>query len=465
MAKKQPKKIKTQSQTNYKTVNVPPLLIIDNIVISKKEAWAYYTLSEKPYDFLSYNAKINLANQTITALGSLAQTSNKRVDCHLQISNVPFNTDTWVEQIDEIYNARQSRKNLPLSRYIKEQAKDLRDMNYTKRVTYLGVKLYNRGSFDFDKINPLEMGFKEIVDTFKKVSASMFKFEAYEITAEEEQRARDIEKETFRILRNTSFQAKRPSNEELLLNIKQKFYPGMPTPYLETNNEERIDLNDIVIETGGIIDVKPRWLKINQFIDGQEYEGYRATLSFSKFPKDMGYPSQILPFYGRSEIIPYLANCRFTLVPTEEMKSELKKTQLSTDDEINNLAESGQKVNASIKETLTDLNTLEEDLEENKLPWMVGSYRVTIEASSEEELKEKITALKSAYSESDTVLTWTTGDQLNLFREDLLSGQLEISSFQQTTNLAMLGIAGINYGSQVGDTIKQQQQLHKDKYK
>lgn len=96
---------------------------------------------------------------------------------------------------------------------------------------------------------------------------------------------------------------------------------------------------------------------------------------------------------------------------------------------------------------------------------MVGSYRVTIEASSEEELKEKITALKSAYSESDTVLTWTTGDQLNLFREDLLSGQLEISSFQQTTNLAMLGIAGINYGSQVGDTIKQQQQLHKDKYK
>ena len=91
---------------------------------------------------------------------------------------------------------------------------------------------------------------------------------------------------------------------------------------------------------------------------------------------------------------------------------------------------------------------------------MIGSYRVTIEAESEEDLKEQITRLKNSYAKQDIVLTWTTGDQLNLFREDMYGGKLEINDFQQTTNLAMIATAGINIGSQVGDYIKQQQQLH-----
>ena len=39
----------------------------------------------------------------------------------------------------------------------------------------------------------------------------------------------------------------------------------MATPYLEADYDNRIGPADIVIETGGTVDVKPRWLHITQF--------------------------------------------------------------------------------------------------------------------------------------------------------------------------------------------------------
>lgn len=195
-------------------------------------------------------------------------------------------------------------------------------------------------------------------------------------------------------------------------------------------------------------------------IQNEEVEGYRATLSFSKFPSHMGVPSNNPPFLSTRDILPYTVNCRFTLVPTEDMKKIANKRKLDMEDEVKNLANSGQGATASLKNTAKDLSSLENNLESDRLPWMIGSYRVTIEAESEEDLKEQITRLKNSYAKQDIVLTWTTGDQLNLFREDMYGGKLEINDFQQTTNLAMIATAGINIGSQVGDDIKQQQQLH-----
>lgn len=460
MAKKKPK-VKQSKELQVPNINVPPVAFIDNMVISRKEVWAYYILAEKPYDFLSTNAKVNLGRATMSALGALAQSSNKRVECHLQIENIPFNVDSWSEQIKQIHHSRGLKNTKTYRQFLNDQIEELKAETYMKRVTYLGIKLFNRGSFDFDSLNPLEFSMKDLIDNFKKATSAIFQFEGTEISKEEEMRAREMEKEVFRILASSTFQAKRPSAEELLLNVKKKFYPAMPSPYLETKNDERIGLADIVVETGGEVEVKSRFLKMTQMFDDQEYVGYRATLSFAKFPLQMGIPSPNPPFLSSKDILSYTVNSRFTLVPIEEMKKLLNKKKLDTDDEINNLSESGQNATASLKNTVRDIDTLENDLETDKLPWMVGSYRVTIEADTEEDLKDRIVKVKNAYAKQDTVLTWTTGDQLNLFREDMYAGKLEINSFQHTTNLAMLAVAGINIGSQVGDDIRQQQQLHR----
>lgn len=461
MNKQTNKKTKKKTKVdNIKTIGVPPIAFVDNIVFSKKEAWAYYVVSEKPYDFLSTQAKVNLGKATMVALGGLARNSDKKVECHIQIENIPFNVDSWSTQIKEIHKKFKMSENQQYHRFIQAQVDELKNQCYVKRVTYLGVKLFNRGSFDIDSLNILEFSFKDIVKNLKKASANLFLFEGEEITKEEEERAREFEKEIYRTLFNSTLAVKRPSSEELLLNLKKKFYPAMPSPYLETRNDTRIGLSDVVVETGGEIEVKSRYLKIKQMIGKDLYEGYRATLSFSKFPEHLGIPSSVPPFLSTKDILPYIVNCRFTLVPTEEMKKKHNNKKLDMEDELKNLSASGQGVTAGVKETYTDLSRLEDNLEKDRLPWIIGSYRVTIEADSEESLKEQITRLKNSYAKQDIVLTWTTGDQLNLFREDMYAGQLEINSFQQTTNLAMIAVAGINIGSQVGDDIRQRQQLH-----
>ena len=80
----------------------------------------------------------------------------------------------------------------------------------------------------------------------------------------------------------------------------------------------------------------------------------------------------------------------------------------------------------------------------------------SIEAPTEEILKDEATNLKQLFNEEDIVLTWTSGDQLQMFREEFPGGHLEINSFQQTTNLALVGVAGINFGTKVGDPVRQQ---------
>ena len=64
--------------------------------------------------------------------------------------------------------------------------------------------------------------------------------------------------------------------------------------------------------------------------------------------------------------------------------------------------------------------------------------------------------LKIEYKKYEFVLSWTTGDQLSMLKEEFLGGKLEIKDFAQTTNLALLGLAGINFGGQVGDPVKQE---------
>ena len=104
---------------------------------------------------------------------------------------------------------------------------------------------------------------------------------------------------------------------------------------------------------------------------------------------------------------------------------------------------------------MEDQAILEQDLENEGLPWIVGSYRVTIESNDLDDLRAVIEEVKTKYSEDEFILTWTAGDQLNLLREELLGGKLYVKDFSQTTNLALLGIAGINHGGSTGDPVKQ----------
>lgn len=453
MAKKKKQKKK---KDEIKRLDIPPIAIFDNIIFSKKECWAYYKVSTVPFDFMSTEAQIDYGKRTTMALSALCQSNTQKTDCHVLITSTPFDIDSWVEQIHTIHEKWIGDVDKSYIKFLESQSNNLYYYDYSKRVTYLGVKLFNRAAIETGNLNVFEYGFKDAATSVKKSISRIMSLEDEIVLKDEEKRAINAEKDVHKILFHSSLRVTKPSSEELLLSIKKLFYPAMKTPYLEVDHGTRIGFNDIVIETGGVINQQLRCLKFNQVIDNEEVEGYRATLSFSRFPKDrMGIPSDVDPFlyYPTKVQLPYTLSSRFTLLPNEAMKKELGKKKKDMADEAQNAGKADVAPTIAMQDAMHDIEELEALIHFDRLAWVQGSYRVTIEAQTYESLSEQITSLKQMYSVNDIVLTWTSGDQLPLFLEEIPGGHLRMKTFSQTTNLPMVSTSGFSYGSESGDPI------------
>lgn len=458
--KAQERREKRQKAKNARQrLNIPVVAISDNVVFTKKEAWAYYKISTVPYEFLSNEAKADLAENTITSLAAINQSAGKKIDGHILITHTPFDVASWANQVDQEYLDRHYNEEIPApyNKFMSEQFDSLVQGGYQRPVVYLGIKLFNRSSLNIDSFNVLEFGFHDAYKLIKESISQMFVLPSEKIDKYEEDRAKSQEKELYTTLQSGNLHPKKVGANELLLTIKRRFYPAMPVPYLEIDHGNRFGTSDILMETGGVLNNNYRYLKINQQIEGHEFTGYRATLSFATFPKNLQEPSPHLPFFytPAAHGQPYTLNSRFTMIPSQNVKKDLQKKKLETDDELQNLAESGQGGNSQIQSTLSDLSELEDNLEDNKRPWLSGSYRITIEAPTIDELKARISDIKQTYSEDEITVIWTSGDQLPLLLEEMPGGQLASTSFNQMTDLSMLGVSGFNLGGTVGDPVNE----------
>lgn len=446
--------------SNPKTLAIPAVGVINNIVFSKKEAWAYYKIGSVPYDFLTNEGKIKLSSDIMVAFSSLSQRAGKNVDIHILVTNTPFDIDSWETQMFKNYDAWNNGDRLStFDRFMRNQARALKAKNYKKKVVYLGVKLFNRGSFSFDDFNILGFGFAEAYELMKKSISSVLMIPDENISNQEKNRAEKEEFEIFRAIRASSLRGTKLTSEELLLTMKKILYPAMPSPYLEVNHEERLGLNDIMIETGAVIEDHRRFLKIKQIVNAQEREGYRATLSFSKFPVgSMKEPYGIEPFMYLPTVLglPFTMTARLTLMPVEKMKKDLQKKKLENEDELKNLQGSQQRASSSVIETQYNIDQLDQELNSDNMPWVSGNYRMTIETPTQERLFSIIQEMKQEYAKDKVILTWTTGDQLELLLEEMPGGTLNKNDFAQLTNLAMIGVSGFGYGGSVGDPIEEQ---------
>lgn len=459
MAKKEKREKKPKAKKDNKSkLTIPAISIVNNIVFSKGEAWAYFKIASVPYDFLTNSGRAQLANDIMIAFSSLSQRAGKNIDIHILVTNTPFNIDSWEDQMYRVYdewNGKGNRLNT-FEKYMAKQSVALKRRSYKKKIVYVGVKLFNRGSLSLDEFNILEFGFAEAIDTIKKGISSLLVVPDENVSTLERNRAKKDEFEINRVMKGSTLKGVRLTSEELLLTIKKALYPAMPAPYLEVNHEERIGLNDIVMETGAIIEDHRRYLKIKQIVGTQEREGYRCTLSFAKFPSDsMREPGGIDPFMYLPTImgLPFTMTARLTLMPTEKMKKDLQKKKLESEDELKNLASSGQRATSTVYDTQRDIDRLDYELNNDNMPWVSGNYRMTIETPTYELLATAVQEMKQEYAKNDTVLVWTTGDQLEMLLEEMPGGTLKMNDFSQLTNLAMVGVSGFSYGGHVGDPI------------
>lgn len=461
--KKNEKKSTSQGATknSKKRLDISALAVIDNMVYSKTDVWAYFKLKNDVFDFLSTSQKASLALQITSAFNNLMSDKQDPVDCHLIATSIPVDVDAWVDQVRD--SAESWEQSPGFERFLQGQIAHLQDQSYMKRVCYFGINIGRRGALDMSGLNVLEAGFRGAMDTFKLWIDSIMQQPGEIISAKEEKSFRRKEAELFTTLKTGHLQAERCSSEELLLLIKRQFYPAMPTPYLDIDHGNRLGPGDIDLETCSVIEHKYRWMRFVQMYGDLPVEGYRATMSFAKFPARMNYPFDGFPFlYFPAKLgAPFTEYARLRLFPSVYMKKEVEKKRKEQKDELENIAgaqdafsSAVSNVDSEVGMALEDLHTISDMLATDKTPWLEGSYHIVVEATNEQALKEYCSSLKQSYDDLGILTLWTAGDQADMFLEQMPGDHLRISSFKQVTNLAMLATSGFNFSSDVGDKIK-----------
>lgn len=453
------KKSSTNNKNGTKKLDIAPVAIIDNIVFSKTDITAYFQITNTVYDFLSNEQKFNTALKISNALNSLMSEKQEPVDGQIIITSVPVDVDVWAEHV---VSASQDWETGPgFNRYVEEQMMYLKHREFLKKITYIGINLGKRGALDMGNLNLIEMGFKGALEVVKTWMNTALQTPTDIISGSEENDARKKEADLFRTLSNGNLQATRATTEDLMLLIKRQFYPAMPSPYLDVDHGSRVGPGDLALESASAIENKYRWLKISQMIKGVEVAGYRATLSFAKFPKEMRFPGSFPFFYFPSKLgAPFTCYSRFTLHPSQKMKLELEKKKKEQKDELENLTSAQNQYDSAVDsmptdvvQSLDDIQQFEAMLSGDKTPWVEGSYRIVVEAKTEELLREYCTTLKQSYDNLDILLQWTTGDQKELFLEQIPGDRHRVTAFKQITNLNILSASGMNFSSDVGDPI------------
>lgn len=449
---------KKKQSKNKKDLNISAVGIVDNIVYSDTDCWAYYKLTNDVFDFLSHQQKFALGVQLTNAFGALMTGKDEPLECHLIVTSVPVDIDNWEEKIREmaINNAKPSPG---FDLFVQEQVEHLKEQDFLKKVTYLGINLGKRGALNFSGLNVLEAGIKGAKETLSTWLSTAINAPKGEISAKEEQIFREREDNYYRILKSGNLQATRPTSTELLMYQKRQFFPRIPTPPLISDYENRVGAGDIVKETTHAIENKYRWLKFIQMYRNIELEGYRATLSFAEFPKKTYYPMTFPFMYYPSKLgAPFTMYARFLLIPTSKMKSQVEKKKKEQKDELENVTTGQDEYSAAIDglnpgtmQAIQDLKEIDSIISDDKMPWVEGIYNIIVEADDEEMLKDFCDTLIQSYDDLGIKIKHLAGNQKDLLLESLLADEIRDKTFMQTTTLSMISTAGGNFSSEVGD--------------
>lgn len=452
-----------KSKNKGRMLDISALAVVDNIVFNKTNAWGFYRIEANAYESIDVRGRIADGLQTSMSLSDLMGDRDEPLEVHLFNSVSPLDIEAWRFQMEETIHWGKSQE---LYDYIDKTSDYLYSRDFSTKSAYIGVDLGNRGSLDLTNLNPFEAGVKEAMKTLGEWFDSIFSQYGEDVSKNEEAKYRKKEEQMYGILNKSGFKAERVTAEEILLLIKRQFYPAMETPYLNVSYGERFSAGDLVYELDSVIEHNYRWLKFEQLqTDPQtgeivEMEGYRATLSLSSFPREWTHAIEKHPFLytpDRLTHIPHNTFARLTLLPREKMQKDIEGKKKEMKDELKSfrggMTEDTGIVNSNedLASAISDLREMDKEITGNRSAWVKGSYHIVVEAPDVKSLKERIESIRQALSPDDIVVLHTSGDQMDLFLEQMPGDRKRIKSFDQTTNLNFVSAAGINIAERAGD--------------
>lgn len=442
-----------------KRINRQMIGIADNIVFTKRGAWAYYKIPVEPYDFLPKQEQFELGVSTTNALVNIFGDRQTPLEFHILGDSIPIDLEKFREQTAEEYKHKSTIGEF--GDFMTRQIAFLEFSEFTRKTVLLGIKISERGVYEDDgEGNILVLSIKNAWNRVRTVVNSLFPTVTV-VTEEEEKSARIAEERIDTIISNGNLRGERASSEEILLLTKKIFYPFMPVPYLDIDYDNHVDEGDILAETASTIVERSQYLEMRQIVsppgqeDAEDMVGYRAVLTMRKFARDRQFPTPTPFFYAINQFgYPFPFYARFVMHSSETMRKLIDRKSLESQDEIKNIEEGNvREMPDDVVQSLHDMRRIKMMINESSEPWIEGSYRIVVEADTVKKLRNFASRLKQSYKDMGITLHWSHGDQLDLLLESMPGDFLRQESYNQVTPLVHIGTSGFNFATEFGDEI------------
>lgn len=434
--------------SNFKKSNLSLVAIDGHIALSKTDAWAFYKLSSVPYEFLEDDEKETIAYQINNALEALIQRPDRAVDCHLLITSRPLDTAAWRKQLELRAQNWDPMPGFP--GYIDEMEDYLAKRGFQEKEVFLGVHLGKRSAVEEGK------GFAAVKDTLLDIINTAIGIEDKEVSEAELTKWRKEARIYTRSLETGKLGASPATASQIARLVKQPLYPSMEVPPVTLQDRERWGRGEILALTESFIENNRKFLKITQTgPTGQDIEGYRATLAFSRFPDVLEFPAQE-PWIHYSSMLGWGVNfySRFSIVPSLKVKKDVHKKLQEAKDEAKNATAAGGELPLDIQEKMATAQNLEYSLNRDRDSWIYGWHRITVEAPTEALLRDRVTTVIDHYRNLGIEVVWSDGDQFSLLQESMPADRVRVNSYQQRQSLSIISGGMPTATEAVGDRVE-----------
>jgi len=416
--------------------------IHEDLTFSQRDVYLWVKLSPNHYEFQTESAREQIAENQSLALANILNSEENELGCQLIVTSKVFDVNQWRNGYLE-----QTAYASPVEYfgdYTMEMGNHIYAYQFRDKNVYLGVNLGYRTDF-----SPTKSIFKvkAIDDLITRLTGEVDEYISEKELAFWEDKARLVR---FSLLDEGGVQAQTVRGVELAYIIRKNLFPAMESPSIDDLSiagTQRWGAGELATLADGDVENKAKWLEITQEIDGKTQKGYRATLCFVKFPEVMRYPEREPWIHSASQLgFPVDINSRFSIVPSKKVKKQVGNKIKAIQDQATNMTSAGGELSIEVRENYQLGQYLDYALSKDDTPWLYGRHRIAVEASTEDQLKERCQAVIDHYKRMGILVVWSSGDQLDLLLEGMPSDRVRLSSYYQRHELGIIG-AGVPAGS------------------
>lgn len=415
--------------------------IENDLTFSKSYVSLWVKLSDTHYEFKTDEDRERIVTDFTLALANILDSDETELECHLIVTSKLFDTNKWKNNFSKAVEGDRPTPYFP--EYTAKMAEHISEYQFRDKNVYVGVNLGPRNSYN-PKKRALKMPFLD--DIFNSLSGEVDEYISQEELQFWEEKARLV-----RIsLIEGEIRSMPVTSSEIAYTIRKNMFPSMPMPStedLDITESQSWGAGELQTLNDADIVNTPRWLEITQLINGVETTGYRATLCMAKFPEVMNYPEKEPWIHSASLLgFPVDIYSRFSIIPSAKVKKQVGNRIKEIKDQAANMTSAGGQINLEVEEHLRLGQYLDFALTKNDTPWLYGRHRVVVEASSENQLKERCQAVIEHYKSLGILVVWSTGDQLSLLQESMPNDKIRLASYYQRHELSIMG-AGVPAGT------------------